>query len=413
MIDKNYFGKGRVAILKTKPETVLEDYARLLDLTEYSKSFPKDKETLFKINITWDTYYPSCSTTPWQLEGIIKKMIADGYDAKKFAAAHNKTVVVDARVGEKNNKHLFVTEKYNMKNYHLYEPQFEWVKYKPKTPFLVLDEIFPDGVKIPKIFYDKNIIQLPTVKTHVFTTITGAMKNSFGGLLSENRHWTHSKIHETLVDLLNIQFDIHSGLFAVMDGTFAGDGPGPRAMRWHEKDVILASNDFVALDAVSAYLQGFDPMSLKFIEIANNEGYGIGDIKKINIIGDTEILNNRWNFEQTETLASRGQKMIYHGHLKPFEKLLLRSKIVPWSFYASHFYHNIFWYPMYGKNRVIESLKTKWGKLFYNYGEEKGYKGVVIPEIPKKDIAIAAAALGGSLLGGMICYNLLKKWRND
>ena len=48
-------------------------------------------------------------------------------------------------------------------------------------------------------------------------------------------------IHETLVDLLAIQQEIHPGIFAVMDGTFAGDGPGPRAMRWHVKNRILAS----------------------------------------------------------------------------------------------------------------------------------------------------------------------------
>ena len=78
------------------------------------------------------------------------------------------------------------------------------------------------------------------MKTHVFTTITGAMKNAFGGLLNHNRHWTHSAIHETLVDLLQIQKQIHPGIFAVTDGTFAGDGPGPRAMRWHAKNVILA-----------------------------------------------------------------------------------------------------------------------------------------------------------------------------
>jgi hypothetical protein len=36
-------------------------------------------------------------------------------------------------------------------------------------------------------------------------------------------------IHETLVDLLMIQKKIHRGVFAVMDGTFAGDGPGRAA----------------------------------------------------------------------------------------------------------------------------------------------------------------------------------------
>ena len=47
--------------------------------------------------------------------------------------------------------------------------------------------------------------------------MTGAMKNAFGGLLHLKRHWTHSVIHETLVDLLIIQKEIHPGIFAVMD----------------------------------------------------------------------------------------------------------------------------------------------------------------------------------------------------
>ena len=95
--------------------------------------------------------------------------------------------------------------------------------------FLCLNDVYPDGFMIPRRFIGENIVHLPTVKTHVFTTTTGAMKNAFGGLLNERRHWTHPVIHETLVDLLMIQRKIHRGVFAVMDGTFAGDGPGPAA----------------------------------------------------------------------------------------------------------------------------------------------------------------------------------------
>ena len=101
--------------------------------------------------------------------------------------------------------------------------------------------IFPEGIQIPDDFHGKNIVHLPTVKCHIYTTTTGAMKNAFGGLLNTKRHYTHSWIHETLVDLLAIQKEIHAGLFAMMDGTTAGDGPGPRTMRPVIKDVMLAS----------------------------------------------------------------------------------------------------------------------------------------------------------------------------
>ena len=103
------------------------------------------------------------------------------------------------------------------------------------------------------------------------------MKNAFGGLLRENRHWAHTDIHATLVDLLAIQKEIHPGLFAVMDGTICGDGAGPRAMTPVIKDYMLASDDMVAIDAVSAWLMGFDPLAdVDFIRIAHERGLGRG-----------------------------------------------------------------------------------------------------------------------------------------
>ncbi len=380
-------GKGKVAVLKTTPETVLGDYGRLLHLADYQAALPREHETLLKVNISWQTWYPACSTTPWQLEGVIRTLQADGY--QRLMAAHNETVVVNAYTGERNNKQRHVTEQYGVPSWHLYEPEFEWVRYEPKSPFLVLDRVYPEGVFVPRCFFGRNIIQLPTVKTHVFTTITGAMKNAFGGLLNNRRHWTHGVIHETVVDLLQIQQDIHSGLFAVMDGTFAGDGPGPRAMRWHEKDIILASADQVAIDAVSAKLQGFDPMSLPFIRLAHERGLGVGDPNEIEITGYDIDQELPWNFVQTDTFASQGQKAIYHGPLKPFESLLLRTPLVPWSYYASNFYHNVYWYPFIGRPRVEDALATRWGRLFKEYGDGQ----VIMPGMEPRTVAITAGGL--------------------
>ena len=318
-------GKGTVAVLKTTPASVLDDYDRLLHLANFDSSLAKDVTTGLKINISWQTWYPACSTEPWQLEGVIRTLRNSGYT--DLVGVHNDTVVVNTNDAERNNKHLYVTDKYGVPCLYLYNQDFEWQEYHPRQPFLVLDKVYPDGVFIPKALIGMNMIHLPTVKTHVFTTITGAMKNAFGGLLHRNRHWTHSVIHDTLVDLLMIQQEIHPGLFAVMDGTFAGDGPGPRAMRWHEKNIILASSDQVAIDAVSAKLQGFDPLSIRFIRRAHEMGLGVGDPRQINIVGYDIGNEPAWGFIQEDTFASRGQKLIYHGPLKPFEKILLQSPL--------------------------------------------------------------------------------------
>ena len=389
-------GKGKVAVLKTSPETVLDDIEKLMKLADFEAALPRGVTTGLKINISWQTWYPACSSAPWQIEGVIQALRSAGYD--DLVGVHNDTVVVNTADGERNNKHRYVTDQYGVPCHYLYNQDFEWVEYHPKQPFLVLDKVYPEGVFIPKVLVGMNMVHMPTIKTHVFTTITGAMKNAFGGLLHRNRHWTHAVIHDTLVDLLMIQQKIHPGVFAVMDGTFAGDGPGPRAMRWHEKDILLASADQVAIDAVSAKLQGFDPMNIRFIRRAHELGLGVGDPRQIQIAGYDIEQEPPWGFVQEDTFASRGQKMIYHGPLKPFEKVLLQSPLVPWSFFASNFYHNVYWYPFVGRRRVEAALQTKWGQLFRSYGDGQ----VVMPGMEPKTVVqagIGLAALASGIAG--------------
>jgi uncharacterized protein (DUF362 family) len=382
-----FAGKGKVAVLKTSPGTVLDDIEKLMQLADFRYALPMDVQTGLKINISWQTWYPGCSTTPWQLEGVIKALQNEGYD--DLVGVHNDTVVVNTEHAEINNKHKLITDKYDIPCLYLYNEDFEWIEYQPKKPLLVLDKVYPDGIFIPKDLIGMNIVHLPTVKTHVFTTITGAMKNAFGGLLHRNRHWTHAVIHDTVVDLLAIQQEIHPGIFAVMDGTFAGDGPGPRAMRWHEKNILLASADQVAIDAVSAKLQGFDPLSLRFIRKAHELELGVGDPNQIEIVGYDIEQEPPWNFKREDTFASRGQHMIYHGPLKPFEKLLLQSPIVPWAYFASNFYHNVYWYPFVGRKRVAAALDTQWGQFFRSYGDGQ----VVMPGMEPKTVLQAVAGL--------------------
>ncbi len=359
--------RSTVAVVKTTPATVVEDVGKAMELAGYRETLSAEQTTHLKINISWHVYYPACSTTPWQLDGVIKRMLEDGYAKEKLVAAHNSTVVVDSHVGEVNNHLSTVIDKHGLQRVFLDEPPVEWVRYMPGKDMLALDKVYPEGIMIPKPLIGENVLHLPTMKTHVFTTITGSMKNAFGGLLHRKRHWTHSVIHETLVDLLEIQRDIHPGIFTVMDGTIAGDGPGPRAMRPRIKNYLLAAADPVAIDSIAAKMMGFDPLSLDFIRLAHEKGLGCGDVREIEIAGE-DISAVNFNFEGREdTFASRGQKLIYHGWLKPLEHLLLRSPLVPWSYAASRLYHDGFWYPFIGKGRVRRIMRSEWGELFKSY----------------------------------------------
>jgi len=365
--------KSKVAVLRTSARTVVDDIARLMDLAGVKDEIRPDRTTLLKVNISWHVYYPGCSTSPWQLEGVIKGLESSGFARDRILAAQNSTVVVDPHVGVRNNKLEPVLDQYGIRSVWLNDKESEadWVRYEPKGKMLVLNDVYPDGLMLPKTLMGSNIIHLPTLKTHVFTEMTGAMKNAFGGLLHLKRHWTHSVIHETLVDLLTIQKEIHPGIFAVMDGAISGDGPGPRAMRPHLTNLLLASRDQVAIDATAAKLMGFDPMTIKFIRLADEAKLGNGDPRCIELVGD-DVSNVNLGFHRNEnTFASKGQKLIYHGPLKPLERILLRSPLVPWSYFASRLYHDGYWYPFVGVPRKKKIMESEWGKRFRDY-EPKG-----------------------------------------
>src|SRR5919108_5442196 len=118
--------QAKVAIVRTRPRTVLSDYHRVMNLAGYQNVVDRTADTALKVNISWHFFYPASSTTPWQLEGVIRAMKADGYDPGLIHACHNRTVVIDAHLGERENKQIDVIQAHGLRNIHIYEGE-EWI----------------------------------------------------------------------------------------------------------------------------------------------------------------------------------------------------------------------------------------------------------------------------------------------
>lgn len=359
--------RSKVAVLRVRPEHILEDLDRLLELGEVAAALDPSATTILKDNISWHFPFPGANTTPWQLEGVTRALIARNYD--DLVCVQNKTVVTDAFKGEDLNGYLPIFKAYEIPVRYNFKPEdMTWSVYRPRAKMNVLDRIFPEGILIPDAFHGANIVHLPTVKCHIYTTTTGAMKNAFGGLLNTKRHYTHSWIHETLVDLLAIQKEIHAGLYAVMDGTTAGDGPGPRTMRPVIKDVMLASADQVAIDAVAASMMGFDPLSIPYLRMAEEQGLGNARREHIEIVGDPALADQRWGFSVGDNGASLVGDLLWFGPLKRFQKLFFHTPLVNVFVAGSEAYHDYYRWPLKDR-KVFESWLegTSWGKLFAEY----------------------------------------------
>jgi len=358
--------KSTVAVLQSHPDNVLDDIEELLEMAGVESALDKSRTTILKDNISWHYPFLSANTTPWQLEGTILGLQRKGYD--RLCAVHNNTVVTNPFKGSRLNKLDAIYKKYGIEErYNFIPTQIRWIDYKPKAKMLAMDQIYPEGIQLPEYFFGKNIIHLPTVKCHIYTTTTGAMKNAFGGLLNTRRHYTHSVIHETLVDLLQIQKEIHSGIFTVMDGTLCGNGPGPRTMRPVEKDFILASADSVAIDAVAAKMMGFDPMDIKYIRLAHEFGLGNGRPDEIEIMGE-DVSNIDFGFEVGTNFAARFGHALWFSPLKRFQRLFFRTPLVYLFVMGSYLYHDFIWWRFEGKTLMREIReRSKWGELFESY----------------------------------------------
>jgi uncharacterized protein (DUF362 family)/ferredoxin len=127
------------------------------------------------------------------------------------------------------------------------------------------------------------IINMPVLKHHFFTHISGGMKNLFGLVEPAFRPRVHVLgLDEPLVDLY--EFLRPRIALNVMDATYIAQsvrasGPyyGPTTARSvSQLNMVLASTDAVALDAVAAEIVGVDPEDIEMVRIA--AGRGLGEI---------------------------------------------------------------------------------------------------------------------------------------
>src|SRR5881628_3564573 len=153
--------RSKVAVLRTTPETVLDDYSRLMDVAGVQSALDAHATSILKDNISWHFPFPGANTTPWQLEGAILGLRHQGF--ADLVCVQNKTVVTDAFKGEDLNKYVPIFRRYDIPVlYNFKDEDMKWIEYRPKAKMLVLDWIYRDhgGIHIPDYFLGKNVVHL-------------------------------------------------------------------------------------------------------------------------------------------------------------------------------------------------------------------------------------------------------------
>lgn len=165
----------------------------------------------------------------------------------------------------------------------------------PMADFVESQEVFvPDAIQNKKFAIAKGVldsdglISLPKLKTHGFLKLTGTVKNQFGCIPGMRKAEFHVKLPnpkdfaQMLVDLNGY---LHPRLY-IMDGIMAMEGNGPRNGSPKKMNLLLLSEDPIALDATVCRILNVNPEFSPTIVAGKNAGIGVYEEKEIELLGD-------------------------------------------------------------------------------------------------------------------------------
>ncbi len=261
---------GDIATIK---QSLKEAFRLLGGLTTVLR---KGDSVVIKPNLLLPVSYESGATTnPFVVEALIELLDEIGV---------TKVVIAEGAVVGQNTAKCFTVCGYDE------------VAKRKSVPLIDLkkDDFIPLGLsngkvlrklKIPKTIVDADaIISVPVLKTHDCFPVSLGLKNMKGVIHERDKQKFH------LLDLAQCIVDLNKLVLptiTVIDGTVGMEGMGPVYGMPANAQVLLASFDCTAADAVGSALMGIDPYETSYIKLASEQGLGTADLNRIRILGES------------------------------------------------------------------------------------------------------------------------------
>ena len=247
------------------------------------------KQVFIKVNCVWqDT--PLIATHPDAIRGLLD-FLKPIYD--------RPVLIGESSASDRGMLTLFkeygytpLANEYNIKFLDLSE--------QPTTPCWILDRnLYPTPIQVINTFLDPNnyIFSLTRLKTHNVVVATLTLKNVVMGSPLKNTRLKiqeKSKMHangqgNNSPKMLNFNLFIMAHRvhpdFSVLDGVEGSQGNGPTEGEPVDHRVVLAGQDYVAVDRIGSELMGIPWENIGYLQYCASAGLGQGDRSKIKVIG--------------------------------------------------------------------------------------------------------------------------------
>ncbi len=240
------------------------------------------RRPVIKVNFV-STHNPLCATHPDAARAIVEFLKDRG--EKEIAVAEGATIGNTSR-GFREYGYEALAKEYDLELIDLNDPD------SFKVVYVIHPDMKPHPVKLAQTLVDPNnyIISVTRMKTHLLVGVTLTAKNVIMGaimIMDKNRlHPTRAGNRVLDYNLFTVMQHLHIDL-GVLDGFEGMEGEGPVDGEPVNHRLALSSTDYLAVDRVGTEVMGIDFDDIRYLNYLWDEGFGEGDLSKIEVIGET------------------------------------------------------------------------------------------------------------------------------
>lgn len=233
---------------------------------------PKADPTVLKVNLRYYWDYSTGETTDPRVVSALIDYLRDYCGVEEIIVAEADASAMRTKYSFKMLGYEKLSESKGIKLVNLSKVES------------VGTEVEVDGkeynLPVPKLALEAGLfINVPKLRTHRLTTISVGLKNLFGAIAKPRKIVYHPRLNEVIVAVNKI---LKTNLVLVDAIIALGKYPV-------NFGIAMASEDQLACDVVSTKLMGYNPNSIKHLQLAYKEGVGEAKSIEIRDISEAEI----------------------------------------------------------------------------------------------------------------------------
>ncbi len=290
-----------VALLKARPETIADDYGRLLGLLDFGAQ-EGTEDFLLATEARQRSWFPGLVCPPWQVAGVLESL--NGSHEMRTPKSTIIPVTDSGPIPRKSGQKWGWEETLALQSMAtMAAGDLEPVSYRPESLMPALEGVLPRGLNISPHLRGKNLVLLSSMGLELGGGLKAnlALLDSF--LASGRKSSARIPEAEILAEVVGLARELFSSLLVVTDATIWSLARRGGTRVPLVRNILVAGNDPVAVDAVLAKMAGINPVNLPWLRLCEGRGLGVADLSKISIVGEPECLDLDFRIPE-DTFAS-------------------------------------------------------------------------------------------------------------